>query len=165
MGTMDMDSVPPATITGAERGDARDVHALFAFGHGAAENHVVNFLGVEARDARERFLDGESGEIVGARGAERTFVGAPDGSADGRDNDGFGHGGTSELQTRKSKSETRKAKGIGAGTTGSLLGEWKEIATLAPTDDGACLPPPKNRKKGLDISLICAIFDLVDNYA
>src|SRR6266581_1919148 len=146
MGTMDMDSVPPATITGAERGDARDVHALFAFGHGAAENHVVNFFGVKARDARERFLDGESGEIVGARGAERTFVGAADGSADGGDNDGFGHGGTSQV-----------------GIQSSLLGEWKEIATLAPTDDGACLPPPKNRKKGLDISLICAIFYLVDN--
>src|SRR5213082_1635235 len=51
-------------------GDARDVHALFALGHGAAEDHVVNFLGVEAGDAGERFLYGERGKIVGAGGAE-----------------------------------------------------------------------------------------------
>src|SRR6184192_3686994 len=30
--------------TGAKRGDARHVHALLAFGHGAAENHVVDFF-------------------------------------------------------------------------------------------------------------------------
>ena len=32
----------------AQRRDARDVHALLGFGHGAAENHVVDFLGVES---------------------------------------------------------------------------------------------------------------------
>jgi len=55
---------------GTESGDARDVHSLFAFGHGATEDHVINLLGVEPRDAGERFLDGESGKIVGARGAQ-----------------------------------------------------------------------------------------------
>ena len=56
--------------SGAEGGDARDVHALFAFGHGAAEDDVVDFLEVEAGNAGEGFLDGQRGEIVGARGAE-----------------------------------------------------------------------------------------------
>src|SRR5260370_13621671 len=77
---------------GAEGGDARDVHALLAFGHGAAEDDVVDLLGVDGGHAGERFLDGESGEIVGARGAQRSFVGAAYGSADGRDDYGFGHG-------------------------------------------------------------------------
>jgi len=75
--------------SGAKRGDARDVHTLFAFGHRAAENHVVNFLGVQAGDARERFLDSERGKIIGACGAERAFVGTADGGADGGDDDGF----------------------------------------------------------------------------
>ena len=79
---------------GAKSGDARDVHALFAFGHGAAKDHVVNFFGVEAGDASERFLDGECGEIVGARGAQGAFVGAADGSADSGDDDGLVHGRT-----------------------------------------------------------------------
>jgi len=131
---MDMDSVPPATMTsaepermrsaaraiglqtgraeavdghrarfdreaGAKGGDARDVHALFAFGHGAAENYVIDFFGVEAGNTGERFLDGQCGEIVGARGAQGAFVGAADGSADSGDDDGFGHGGP-----RKTKS-------------------------------------------------------------
>ena len=33
---------------GAQRGDARDVHALLGFGHGAAQDHVFDFFGVEA---------------------------------------------------------------------------------------------------------------------
>src|SRR5712692_8875278 len=79
--------------SGAQSGDARDVHALFAFGHGAAENYIVDFLGVEVGGAGEGLFDGESGEIVGARSAQGAFVGAADGSADGGDDDGFGHGG------------------------------------------------------------------------
>jgi hypothetical protein len=81
---------------------------LFAFGHGAAENHVVNFFGVEAGNAGKGFLDGESGEIVGARGAERSFIGAAYGSANGGDNDGFWHGGTSKSENRKTKLEKAK---------------------------------------------------------
>jgi len=95
--------------SGAERGDAGDVHALFGFGHGAAEDYVVNFFGVEAGNAGEGFLNGQRGEIVGAGGAERAFIGAADGSADGGDDDGFWHGGTSKskIETRNSKHETR----------------------------------------------------------
>jgi len=133
MGTMDMDSVPPATMTsaeparmrsaakgnglqagraesglmvialvfdgksGAERGDARDVHALFAFGHGAAEDHVVYVLGVEGRGTRaSRFLDSQGRrDRRGRVGAQGTLIGAAYGSAGRRENDdGFWHGGT-----------------------------------------------------------------------
>ncbi len=78
--------------SGAKSGDARDVHALLAFGHGAAEDHVVDFLGVESGHAGERFLDGQRGKIVGPRGAQRALVGPADGRADGRNDDGFRHG-------------------------------------------------------------------------
>ncbi len=81
---------------GAKSGDARNVHALFAFGHGAAENYVIDFFGVQARDAGERLLDGQCGEIVGAGGPQGAFIGAADRSTDSGDDDGFGHGGTSK---------------------------------------------------------------------
>ena len=96
--------------TGAESGDARDVHALFAFGHGAAENHVVNFLSVETGNAGEGFLDGESGKIVGARRAERTFVCAANGRTNGGDDDGFRHGGTSQGEMQCSLLGAREEK-------------------------------------------------------
>jgi len=64
--------------TGAERGNARDVHALFAFGmRSRGSRH--QFPWRPGWDACERFLDGESGEIVGARGAQRAFVARPTG--------------------------------------------------------------------------------------
>src|SRR5438094_441406 len=78
--------------TGAKRGDARHVHALLAFGHGAAENHVVDFFRLKPGHARKRFLDGQRGKVVGTRGSQRAFVGAAYGSADGRNNYGFRHG-------------------------------------------------------------------------
>ncbi len=78
--------------TGAERGDAGDVHALFAFGHGAAEDDVVDLLGVDRRNAGEDFFYGEGSEIVGARGTQRAFVGAAYGSAYGGNDYGFWHG-------------------------------------------------------------------------
>src|SRR6266852_4551078 len=101
MGTMDMDSVPPAMMTSAApermrsaaramacrpeeqkrlmvmaehstgrpaRSEARDVHPLLAFGHGAAEDDVVDLPGVEAGDAGDGRADGAGGEIVGASG-------------------------------------------------------------------------------------------------
>src|SRR4029077_20321349 len=40
--------------TGAEGSDAGYVHALFAFGHSAAENYVVDLFGVEGGDAGQR---------------------------------------------------------------------------------------------------------------
>jgi len=65
---------------------------LFAFGHSAAENDVVNLLRVDGGNAREDFFYGESGEIVGARGPERTFVRATYGSTDCGNDYGFWHG-------------------------------------------------------------------------
>ena len=84
---------------GAEASDARDVHALLAFGHGAAENHVVDFLWLETGNAGKGLFDCQPGEIVGARGAQRAFVGAAYGSADGRNNHGFRHGKTSQSES------------------------------------------------------------------
>src|SRR5207247_10156155 len=68
---------------GAQRSDARNVHALLAFGHGAAENHVVNLFDIESGDARDGLFDGERGQIVRPRSAQRAFEGFTDGSADG----------------------------------------------------------------------------------
>ena len=97
--------------SGAKGGDARDVHALFAFGHGAAEDDVVNFFGIEARDSRKGFLDDESGEIVGAGGTQRTFVAASYRGSDGRNNDGFGHDGPRFVESfRFSRWWTGKSK-------------------------------------------------------
>src|SRR6266851_3841154 len=88
MGTMDMDSVPPATMTSAEPTGVRTAETMTASG------------------------------MVGPRNCK--------------------------LENRNQK--TRKAKGLGAGTTGSLLDEWKEIATLAAKDAGTCcLPHPKKK--------------------
>ena len=46
---------------------------------------------VEAGDAGEGSVDGEGGEIVGARGAQGALWGFADGRADGADDNGFGH--------------------------------------------------------------------------
>ena len=72
-------------------GDARNVIPRFAFGHGAAEDHVLDFLGIEARDAANRFLNGDGGEVVGARGAQRALARFPDRRANGTYDDGFSH--------------------------------------------------------------------------
>ena len=77
---------------GAQRGDARDVHALLGFGHGAAEDDVVDFLGVEAGHAVDGGADGDGSQIVGARGAQSALAGLADGGADGTDDYGISHG-------------------------------------------------------------------------
>ena len=66
---------------GAQGRDARDVHALLGFGHGAAEDHVVNFFGIEVWNAVERTAYGDGGEVVGAGGMEGALAGLADGSA------------------------------------------------------------------------------------
>ena len=76
---------------GAQGGDARDVHALLGFGHGAAEDDVVDLLGIELRDALEGALDGDGGQIVGTGGAQGSFVGLADRGADGTDDYDFTH--------------------------------------------------------------------------
>ena len=37
--------------SGAQGGDARDVHARFGFRHGAAQDDVFDFLGIQPRHA------------------------------------------------------------------------------------------------------------------
>ena len=53
--------------TGAEAGDAGDVHTLFGLGHGAAEDDVVDLFRIERGDAGESALDRGRREVVGAR--------------------------------------------------------------------------------------------------
>ena len=38
----------------AQRRDTRDVHSLFSLGHGAAQNHVLDFFRFETLSARTR---------------------------------------------------------------------------------------------------------------
>src|SRR6185503_6318717 len=77
--------------------DAGDVQALLAFGHGAAEDDVLDLGGVERRHPRQRGGDGRRGEIVGTGVAQRAVRGLADGRADGSDDDGFRHGGRVSL--------------------------------------------------------------------
>ena len=76
---------------GAEAGDAGDVHSLLGLRHGAAEDDVFDLGAVELRDAVECSVDGEGGEIVGARGAEGSARGFAYGGADCGGDDDFFH--------------------------------------------------------------------------
>ena len=76
---------------GAQRGDARHVHSLLGFGHGAAEDDILDFMHIELRDARQRALDGDGAQIVGTGGAQGSFGGFADRGADGAYNDSFSH--------------------------------------------------------------------------
>src|SRR5207245_7753786 len=126
--------------SGTQRGDARDVHALLAFGHGTAENYVVNFFGVEARDARQGFLDGQRGEIVGARGAERTLLSTADGSANSGDDNGFWHGGTSKSENRKTKKRKPQPKGPSYSL---IVGRAEANCNSCANGCGTCCLPRK----------------------
>ena len=77
---------------GAQGGDAGDVHPLLGFGHGAAQDDVFDFFGVELQDAVESAFDGDGRKFIGTSGAERAFEGASHGSADRGSNDDFAHG-------------------------------------------------------------------------
>ena len=84
----------------AQRGDAGHVHPLLGLGHGAAQDDVFDFFGIELRHAFERALDGDGGQFIGTGGAERALVGASHGRADGRSNDDFTHKNFSLLLIR-----------------------------------------------------------------
>ena len=77
--------------SGAQGGDAGDVHALLGLGHGAAEDDVFDFFGVKLGHALERALDGDGGQIVGTGGAQRAFEGASDRGTNGGDDYDFTH--------------------------------------------------------------------------
>ncbi len=77
--------------SGAQGSDAGNVHSLFCFRHGAAEDDILDFVRIELRDAVERAFDSDRREFVGPGGAESAFVGAPYGRANGRDEDDFTH--------------------------------------------------------------------------
>ena len=77
--------------SGAQGSDARHVHALLGFGHGAAENHVFDLFGIELRHAFQRALDGHRGQIIGTRRPQGSFVSLADRRAHGTDNYDFTH--------------------------------------------------------------------------
>src|SRR5229473_2902054 len=103
MGTMDMDSVPPATMTSAAPDRMRSAASAMACRPDEQKRLMVMAEVSTGRPARSEAMratfmpcampEGEQGMNVGARGAQRAFVGAADGSANGGDDDGFGHDG------------------------------------------------------------------------
>ena len=101
--------------TGAQRGDARDVHALLGFGHGAAEDDVVDLFGVEARHAVDGGADGDGGQIIRARRAQGALAGLADSGANGTDNYGVFHGLTSFC-------------------TASCAGKWCDMGSICKVD-------------------------------
>jgi hypothetical protein len=74
-----------------ERAAARQVHPLLLLGEAAADDHVLELRGVEALGLRHRLADREGEQVVGPLVDQRALGGAPDRSADGRDDDCFGH--------------------------------------------------------------------------
>jgi hypothetical protein len=54
----------------AEYGDSGDIHALLGFGHGASQHDIFDLFRLQVRHARERALNGERGEVIGARVAQ-----------------------------------------------------------------------------------------------
>ena len=121
--------------SGAKGSDAGDIHSLFAFGHGAAEDDVLNFFGIELGEAIKRAFDGDGGQFIGASGAEGSLVGAADGSADGGNYEDFTHGSillrlrtsdgggevcptlqTSERQSRRSARSCATGVSCGSGS-------------------------------------------------
>jgi hypothetical protein len=105
IGTIDIDSTPPATTTScwpsatepaamaiawrpdrepAEQArEARHVEALLALGHRAAEHEVLDVGGLELRHAREQPLQHIAHQLVGALVREGTLDGPAHGRTDG----------------------------------------------------------------------------------
>ena len=77
--------------TSAQSDDAGEVHALFGFGHGTADDDVVDFVGIELRHAVERTTDGDGSKIVGTGGAQGSAGSPADGGTDTADDDGISH--------------------------------------------------------------------------
>ncbi len=75
--------------SGAEGGDAGDVHTLLGLGEGAAEDYVVHFFHVKLGNAAERAAHGDGSKIIGPGGAQGTARGLAHGGANGADDDGF----------------------------------------------------------------------------
>ena len=75
----------------AQRSNASHVHPLLGFGHGAAQDDVFNFLGIELRHAIKRALDRDGSQFIRTRSPQRAFERAAYGSADGRNYYDFTH--------------------------------------------------------------------------
>ncbi len=75
----------------AQARNARDVQPLLGLRHRAAEDHVVDLGGLDARRATERFGDGGRGEFVGSRRAKGAVWRLADRRSHRRNDDGFLH--------------------------------------------------------------------------
>src|SRR6478736_1445998 len=74
---------------------AADVEAGLTAGLPAAHDQVVDLAGVERRHLVQRRAHHLDGEVVGPHIDQRTLTGAPDRRTSGRNDDGFGHDGSS----------------------------------------------------------------------
>ncbi len=95
---------------GAQSGHAGNVKTLLAFGLGAAQDDVINSRFVEGWNSVQGSANGGCSEVVGAGSGERAFGGAAHGSADGGDEDGFGH-----EWLQKQRTEDRRHRTGGSG--------------------------------------------------
>ncbi len=77
--------------SGAQGGDAGNVHALFRFRHGATQDDVLDLFGVELGHALEGTLDRIGSEVVGTGGAQGSLVGFADRGSNGTDDYDFTH--------------------------------------------------------------------------
>src|SRR5579871_1225120 len=86
----------------AQGSDAGYVHALFGFGHGTAENHVLDLFGIELRNTLEGSFDRYGSEFVGASGAESAFERPSNRCANRGSNDDFTHMNLRSLHSMRS---------------------------------------------------------------
>jgi hypothetical protein len=64
---------------------------LLGFGHRTPENHIVNFIRLNAWSPPQRFTNRDSGKIVRARAAERAVRCLADRRTSGGDDNGVRH--------------------------------------------------------------------------
>ena len=86
--------VTPGTASGSparKRGHARHVHSRFAFRIRAAENHVVDFVRRNCGIFFQQAPEHGRGQVVRARGSQRSARRFPDRGAKTIDNYGFSH--------------------------------------------------------------------------
>src|SRR6202790_4721112 len=57
----------------AQRRNPRHVHLLVPLRHRAPKNHIINFLGIQSRHSRQRFLNSQRRQIIRARRPQRSF--------------------------------------------------------------------------------------------
>ena len=78
--------------TGAQTGDAADIHALLGLRHGATQNHIVDILGVHRGGTLHHSPNHRGGHLLGAGRAQGTTGGFTHSRAGGGNDNSAGHG-------------------------------------------------------------------------